>query len=74
MKDKKILIIGGAGFLGQTIMKPLLKEEVPFFYADLKHINYNIISRSYLLNKRKKKFDSFKWKTHAHERGLEARQ
>jgi len=38
MKDKKILIIGGAGFLGQTIMKPLLEEGIPFFYADLKHI------------------------------------
>lgn len=39
MKDKKILIIGGSGFLGQTIMKPLLKKEVHFFYADLKPIS-----------------------------------
>jgi nucleoside-diphosphate-sugar epimerase len=38
MKDKKVLIIGGSGFLGQEIMKPLLKEEISFFYADLKPI------------------------------------
>lgn len=38
MKDKKILIIGGAGFLGQTMMQPLLKKGIPFFYADLKPV------------------------------------
>lgn len=38
MKGKKILIIGGAGFLGQTMMKPLFDKGVPFFYADLKPI------------------------------------
>ena len=35
MKDKKILIIGGAGFLGKAIMKVLLKNRISFFYADL---------------------------------------
>ena len=38
MKDKKILIIGGAGFLGQTLIKPLLEKGIAFFYADLKPI------------------------------------
>lgn len=36
MKDNKILIIGGAGFLGQILMKSLLKKGIPFFYADIK--------------------------------------
>ena len=35
MRDNKILIIGGGGFLGQALMKPLLEKEVPFYYADL---------------------------------------
>ena len=39
MKNRKILLIGGSGFLGQAIIKLLLKEEISFFYADLKPIN-----------------------------------
>jgi len=38
MKDRKILLIGGSGFLGQTIMNPLQREGIPFFYADIRPV------------------------------------
>ena len=35
MKDKKILLIGGAGFLGQSLLKTFLNDGISIFYADL---------------------------------------
>lgn len=35
MKDKKILLIGGAGFLGQSLLKTFLNDGISVFYADL---------------------------------------
>ena len=46
MKTNKVLIIGGAGFLGKSVINFFKKKKVDFMYADLnpiKNFNQNFI-------------------------------
>ena len=38
MRDKKVVIIGGSGFLGQALMIPLLSQGIEVYYGDLNPI------------------------------------
>lgn len=61
MKGKKILIIGGSGFLGKKIMKAFDKDQVTYYYADLnpvKGMESNFISLNVLNKEDFNKLDS----------------